>query len=109
MPLLRLLRAPTLTIRPITTIRPLSTTPPKHLKEGADRSPSELNNLKDSQVDKQKQGQGHWHEELASAGESAIAADKGGEKVEDHGEHMEDLQKETAGKAEAEHPDGKKD
>ncbi|QDS72241.1 hypothetical protein FKW77_005729 [Venturia effusa] len=45
------------------------------------------------QLDKQKRGEGHWHEELASAGESNIKADK--EKVEDHDEHIEDLQKQT--------------
>jgi len=75
------------------------------IKEDADRSPDEIEAKKNEQIQKQKEGKGHWHEELASAGESNIAADK--EKVHDHEEHMEDLQKQTAGQAQREHPHGK--
>jgi hypothetical protein len=68
------------------------------LKEDADRSPEQIEQKKQEQLDKQKKGEGHWHEELASSGESNIAADR--EEVHDHDEHMEDLQKETAKKGE---------
>ncbi|KAF1350050.1 hypothetical protein BDV97DRAFT_286091, partial [Delphinella strobiligena] len=68
------------------------------LKEDADRSPQEVEAAKQKQLNKQKDGKGHWHEELASAGEANIAADK--DQVHDHEDHMKDLQKETAGKAE---------
>lgn len=63
------------------------------IKEDANRTGEELEAKKQEQLDKQKRGEGHWHEELASAGESNIKADK--EKVEDHDEHIEDLQKQT--------------
>lgn len=75
------------------------------IREDADRSPDELEKTKQDQIKKQERGEGHWHEELASAGEANIAADK--ENVDDHGDHMEQLQKETAGKVEKEHPHGK--
>jgi len=84
-----------------------STSPRSFLKEDADRSPEEVDAKKHEQIQKQKEGKGHWHEELASAGEASIAADKDAHKVEDHDSHMEDLQKQTAGKAEKEHPEGK--
>lgn len=38
-------------------------------------------------------GEGHWHEELGSASESHIAADR--EHVEDHDHHIGKLQEET--------------
>lgn len=84
----------------------ISTTSRLRIKEDADRSPEDIEKKKNEQIQKQKEGKGHWHEELASAGESNIAADK--EKVHDHGEHMEDLQKQTAGQAEDNHPHSKK-
>lgn len=75
-------------------------------KEDKDRSPEEVERVKQEQIEKQRKGQGHWHEELASAGESSIAADR--QNVKDHGEHMEDLQKETAQKTQEQHPQAKK-
>lgn len=63
------------------------------IKEDANRTGEELEAKKQEQLDKQKRGEGHWHEELASAGESNVKADK--EKVEDHDEHIENLQKQT--------------
>ena len=75
------------------------------IKEDANRTPEELDNLKNEQVKKQEKGEGHWHEGLASNSEAGIAADK--ENPDDHGEHMEDLQKETAGQAEKDSPHGK--
>jgi len=102
----------------LATLRPTSTaflqsTPTRtftavrslRLKEDGDRSAEELDAKKHEQIQKQKDGKGEWHESLASSSESGIAADK--EKVHDHDEHMEDLQKETAGKVEEEHPEGK--
>ncbi|GAB7355320.1 hypothetical protein MBLNU459_g5852t1 [Dothideomycetes sp. NU459] len=85
--------------------RPFSQHARALVKEDASRSPEELDRIKHEQLDKQKRGEGHWHEELASAGESNVAADK--EKVHDHDSHMEDLQKEGASKAEKDHPEGK--
>lgn len=88
-----------------TTSRYFSIVPRRQLKEDGNRSPEELEKLKQEQLRKQKQGQGEWHEGLASAGEAGIAADK--QKVSDHDKHMEDLQKETAAKVEKDHPEGK--
>jgi hypothetical protein len=73
--------------------RPFTIASRLSIKEDANRSGEELEAKKQEQVDKQKRGEGHWHEELASAGESNIKADK--EHVEDHDEHIEDLQKQT--------------
>lgn len=85
--------------------RLFSTQTRMQIKEDAERSPEELERIKQEQLKKQEKGEGHWHEELASSGEASIAADK--QNVNDHEEHMEDLQKETAGKSEEEHPHGK--
>lgn len=88
--------------------RLFSAVPRLAIKEDAgERDGHELDAKKHEQIEKQKQGKGHWHEELASAGEASIAADKDAHKVQDHDDHMEDLQKETAGKHEKEHPHGK--
>jgi hypothetical protein len=87
---------------PSISFRTLTTTPLLRIKEDANRSPEELEKIKD-----QKQGKGQWNEKLASAGEASIAADK--ENVKDHDGHMEELQKQTAGQAEKEHPHGKKE
>ncbi|KAK5724485.1 hypothetical protein LTR15_004530 [Elasticomyces elasticus] len=89
---------PTLS-RPFTSARSL------RLKEDGNRTPEELDAKKHEQIEKQKKGEGHWHEDLASSSESHIAADK--EKINDHDQHMEDLQKETAGQSEKDHPEGK--
>lgn len=43
-------------------------------------------------------GEGHWHEELGSASESHIAADR--QDVKDHGDHISKLQQETKKKGE---------
>ncbi|KAK3079993.1 hypothetical protein LTS18_003422 [Coniosporium uncinatum] len=125
MPLLRHLRAPLqssillrprspcpLPKRPTTsslqqsnhrTIRPLSSTSSLRIKEDAgDRSPEHVEAMKQEQLRKQEKGEGEWHEELASGGESAIKADREGVKGGDHEEHMEELQKMTAESAEKE-------
>jgi hypothetical protein len=76
-----------------TQYRSFITTSRLSIKEDANRTGEEVEAKKQEQLDKQKRGEGHWHEELASAGESNIKADK--EHVEDHDEHIEDLQKQT--------------
>jgi hypothetical protein len=78
--------------------RTLSTTPRLYIKEDANRSPEQLEQAKQEQLQEQKEGKGRWREDLASHGESNIAADK--ENVNDHGKHMADLQKEGAKKGE---------
>jgi len=87
--------------------RPFSARPVLLIKEDAERSGEEIDQKKHEQIDKQKKGEGHWHEELASGSESSISADRGSHKIDDHEDHMEDLQKETAGKAEKESEHGK--
>lgn len=77
---------------------PFSTSSRLRIKEDASRTPEELEKAKQEQLKEQQQGQGRWREDLASHGESNIAADK--QKVNDHDEHMEELQKETARKGE---------
>jgi hypothetical protein len=98
--------------RPITTLRsansasaapsyafrPFSQAQHLRLKEDANRSPEELERIKQEQLKQQKEGKGQWSEELASSSESHVAADK--QKVNDHQQHMSDLQKETAEKGE---------
>ncbi|KAK0344290.1 hypothetical protein LTR91_018900, partial [Friedmanniomyces endolithicus] len=85
--------------------RPFTALPPLLLKEDSTRSPEELDAKKHEQLDKQKKGENTWDEGLASSSESHIAADK--QEVGDHGKHMEELQKQTAGESEKEHPEGK--
>jgi hypothetical protein len=75
--------------------RTFTTSPTLHIKEDANRSPEQLEKIKQDQLKAQKEGKAEWNEELASAGEASITADK--EEVNDHGKHMEELQKETAG------------
>jgi hypothetical protein len=91
------------TLRPLTLRTPfarrtLTTTPRLRIKEDADRTPEQLERAKQDQLKEQAQGKGRWREDLASHGESNIAADK--EKVNDHDSHMKELQKEGAKKGE---------
>src|SRR4051794_28039590 len=72
--------------------RPLSGSTSLRLKEDQkDPSPEEAERIKQEQVKKAEKGEGHWHEELASKGESDVKADR--QQVRDHDEHMEELQK----------------
>jgi hypothetical protein len=87
-------------------VRPFSQAQQLKLKEDANRSPEELERIKQEQLKQQKEGKGQWNEELASSSESHVAADK--EKVNDHQQHMSDLQKETAQQTQKNHPDAKK-
>ncbi|CAD0087786.1 unnamed protein product [Aureobasidium vineae] len=88
------------------TFRTFTASPLRMIKEDASRSPEELERTKQEQLKAQKEGKAQWNENLASAGEASITADK--QDVKDHDSHMEDLQKQTAGQAEKEHPHGKK-
>ncbi|KAK6003376.1 hypothetical protein QM012_001221 [Aureobasidium pullulans] len=88
------------------TFRTFTASPLRGIKEDAARSPEELEKTKQEQLKAQKEGKAQWNENLASAGEASITADR--QNVRDHDSHMEDLQKETAGQAEKEHPHGKK-
>jgi hypothetical protein len=99
---LTLLRSTRLSI--FTPLRTFTTSSPFHIKEDANRSPEQLEKIKQDQLTAQKQGKGKWNEELASAGEASITADK--EEVNDHGKHMEELQKETAGEMKEEKKKG---
>ncbi|KAF1941650.1 hypothetical protein EJ02DRAFT_455031 [Clathrospora elynae] len=82
----------------ISARRTLTTTPHLRIKEDANRSPEQLEAAKQDQLKEQKEGKGRWREDLASHGESNIAADK--EEVHDHGEHIKKLQKEGKEKGE---------
>ncbi|KAJ8114594.1 hypothetical protein OPT61_g3560 [Boeremia exigua] len=90
--------------RPITSAispvarRTLSTTPRMAIKEDGNRTPEELEQKKQEQLKEQQQGKGRWREDLASSGESNIAADK--QKVSDHGSHIKELQEEGKKKGE---------
>ncbi|KAK5162851.1 uncharacterized protein LTR77_011108 [Saxophila tyrrhenica] len=91
------LRQPLFTLRPIrtfTTLRPL------RIKEDAERSPEEIEKAKQKSMNK-PEGSRH----TASSGEEAVGADR--ENVKDHDQHMEELQKQTAGKSQEKHPEGK--
>ncbi|KAI9821828.1 MAG: hypothetical protein M1827_002410 [Pycnora praestabilis] len=61
---------------------------------------------KNDQLDKQKEGKGHWKGELASNSEGAIAADRG---THDHSEKgIKEMQDATAQHAEETHEESKK-
>ncbi|KAF2123845.1 hypothetical protein P153DRAFT_303226 [Dothidotthia symphoricarpi CBS 119687] len=78
--------------QPTIARRTFWTTPALRIKEDGNRSPEELEKAKQDQLQEQKEGKGRWKEELASSGESNIAADK--HEVDDHGSHIKELQKE---------------
>jgi len=75
------------------------------LKEDKERTPEEADALKEQQRRKAEKGKGEWHEGLASQSESHVAADQ--QEVGDHEEHMSELQRETAGRSQREHEEGK--
>ncbi|KAK0939441.1 hypothetical protein LTR29_008937 [Friedmanniomyces endolithicus] len=106
-PLLRLASArPTRFIPTLPLLhRPFTALPRLLLKEDGNRTPEELDAKKREQLDKQKKGENTWDEGLASSSEEQIKAEK--EEVGDHGKHIEELQKQTAGQSEKEHEEGK--
>ncbi|KAE8825064.1 hypothetical protein HRS9122_10163 [Pyrenophora teres f. teres] len=80
------------------TRRAFATTPRMAIKEDADRTPEQVEQAKQEQLREQEQGKGRWREDLASHGESNIAADR--QKVHDHDQHMKELQQEGKEKGE---------
>ncbi|KAF1970044.1 hypothetical protein BU23DRAFT_571100 [Bimuria novae-zelandiae CBS 107.79] len=80
--------------------RTFITTPRALLKEDMNRSGEEIEQKKQEQLEKQRKGEGHWHEELASQSEAKIAADRDAHHVKDHDKHMSELQQETVKKGE---------
>ena len=68
------------------------------MSEKERKKAEELEKKKQEQLQEQKEGKGRWREDLASSGESNIAADK--QKVNDHDSHIKELQKEGAKKGE---------
>ncbi|KAL9629136.1 MAG: hypothetical protein Q9164_007006 [Protoblastenia rupestris] len=61
---------------------------------------------KNDQLDKQKEGKGHWKRELSSNSESAIKADR--EEITNAEDDIAKLQKQTSGTMEEDHEQGKK-
>jgi len=80
------------------TRRAFATTPRMAIKEDADRTPEQLEQAKQEQLKEQKEGKGRWREDLASHGESNIAADR--QQVHDHDQHIKELQQEGKEKGE---------
>ncbi|KAL1587574.1 hypothetical protein WHR41_03799 [Cladosporium halotolerans] len=62
--------------------------------------PDEAEALKQQQLREQKQGQGKWHEGLASDSESAVKADRGDQK--DANKSIGEMQRDTAQAAQEE-------
>lgn len=89
-----------------TYVRPFSQAQQLRLKEDSTKSAEETERIKQEQLQKQKEGKAQWNEELASSSESHVAADK--ENVNNHDQHIQDLQKETAQKTQENHPAAKK-
>ncbi|CAG5141731.1 uncharacterized protein ALTATR162_LOCUS1000 [Alternaria atra] len=81
-----------------TARRTFLSTPTLRIKEDADRTPEQVENAKQEQLKEQERGEGRWREDLASHGESNIAADR--QQVDDHDAHMKELQKEGKEKGE---------
>lgn len=65
-----------------------------------------IDHHKDDQLNKQKDGKGHWKKELGSNSESAIKADR--EEITDAEHDIEGLQKETSQAMEDDHDHAKK-
>lgn len=87
---------PSLPLLLLRQARPWSSTGQWRLKEDKSQSPHEIESAKQEQL---KTGQ--KQEELESASETAVRADRDGKK------DVEQLQKETAKKSQDEHPAGK--
>ncbi|EMD64344.1 hypothetical protein COCSADRAFT_36923 [Bipolaris sorokiniana ND90Pr] len=82
----------------LSTRRTFAITQRMGIKEDADRSADQIEQAKQDQLKEQKQGQGRWREDLASSGESNIAADR--QQVDNHEAHMKELQQEGKKKGE---------
>ncbi|KAI4606822.1 hypothetical protein J4E80_009901 [Alternaria sp. BMP 0032] len=91
-------RTPITSLTRFTTRRTFKTTPSLRIKEDAARTPEQVEAAKQEQLQEQEKGEGRWREDLASHGESNIAADR--QQVSDHEEHMKELQREGKEKGE---------
>ncbi|MDI1486398.1 MAG: hypothetical protein OHK93_005626 [Ramalina farinacea] len=60
---------------------------------------------KHDQLNKQKEGKGHWKGELSSNSESAVKADRG--EIHDAHEDISELQKQTSEEHQKDHEHGK--
>ncbi|KAI4954578.1 hypothetical protein J4E86_005888 [Alternaria arbusti] len=85
-------------ITAFTKRRTFMTTPSLRIKEDAARTPEQVEAAKQEQLQEQEKGEGRWREDLASHGESNIAADR--QQVSDHEKHMKELQREGKEKGE---------
>ncbi|KAF2279476.1 uncharacterized protein EI97DRAFT_371523 [Westerdykella ornata] len=65
----------------------------KETRLNTDVSGQDLENKKEEHLDKQKKGEGHWTEELASDSESIVKADRG--EIDASEDTMKKLQDET--------------
>ncbi|KAK4696283.1 hypothetical protein P7C71_g1605, partial [Lecanoromycetidae sp. Uapishka_2] len=65
-----------------------------------------IDHHKDDQLNKQKDGKGHWKKELSSNSESAVKADR--QEITDSEHDIENLQKETSQAMEDDHDHSKK-
>ena len=83
---------------PLTMRRTFLSTPTLRIKEDAARTPEQVEAAKQEQLKEQEKGEGRWREDLASHGESNIAADR--QQVSDHDQHMKELQQEGKEKGE---------
>ncbi|KAH7056910.1 hypothetical protein B0J12DRAFT_530840, partial [Macrophomina phaseolina] len=71
--------------------RAFSAAPQLCLKEDKVRTGEEAEAVKQEQLQKQREGKGHWHEDLASNSEVNVKADREAGQIGDHGQHMEEL------------------
>lgn len=74
--------------------------------QDVDERKKKIEHHKEDQLDKQREGKGHWKRELGSNSESAIKADR--EEVTNAEHDIESLQKETSQALEEDHEHGKK-
>lgn len=81
-------------------VRPFSQAQQMRLKEDSEKSPEEAGRINHEQIQK-KEGTGHWHEEHAY-----VAADR--ENINNHKQHMNDLQKSNTQNTQKHQPDAKK-
>lgn len=96
---IRLLR-PAATARHFVPLRTFSGARPLRLKEDKEQSPKEIEKQKQENLKNNEKNR-----ELASSSEEVVDAEQ--EKVKDHDQHMDKLQKQTAQKSEEKHPEGK--
>jgi len=102
-------------LRPLSTLRPSALRPfhstgfraaLNETDRDRDNLHEEIDHHKNDQLQKQKEGKGHWKGELASSSEASIKADR--EEIEASEDNISKLQKETESYAQKTNPDAKK-